>query len=96
VTWWGLLGGALLLMLLDTVVSDKNAEGEVQGGFGTLANLAGSFISPAKPGIPDRRGTTSSTSSTPTPVVPPVWDQLGKSPATTDRSPGTEGVGKGG
>jgi hypothetical protein len=99
-TWWGIAGGALALMLGDTVVSSQGAAGRVQGGFGTLANLAGDFIDPTKPAIPDRRTTTTPApppATGPTAVVPPVWATPAPTPASTPSGAGgTEGVGKGG
>lgn len=50
----GLIAGALLLVLLQALVTDRGSS-QFAGFTGTLSNLANAFMSPAKPAIPDLR-----------------------------------------
>jgi len=52
----GIVSGALLLILLETVVRNDTNATRFGSVFELLADLSEKFISPAVPGIPDRRG----------------------------------------
>lgn len=52
--WKGLLSGALALVLLQVLVSSRNAGAGVSGVFGGAANLAEKLMDPTVPAIPAR------------------------------------------
>jgi hypothetical protein len=98
----GFVVGGIGLVALKAATSSA-AAGTRAGGIVSAAGKVISYVvDPTVPAIP-QRGAPKVTGSSAMPalaIVPPIWDSapgsLGKSPATTDRSPGTEGVGKGG
>jgi len=48
------LAGALALIVLEVVVSNKNAAAATGGVFDGIAGFAEAFLSPDVPGVPDR------------------------------------------
>jgi hypothetical protein len=61
----GILAGALALIALEVLVSNRTAAGAVGGVFDLVARAARGFLSPDVPAIPDRSSSSSSSTVAP-------------------------------
>lgn len=87
--WRSALSGAIVLSLLEVVVTSSAATGRVGGFFDGVSTALGYLLSPALPLVPDRRGAASSTSTTPAAPAPPGDDPTIPAPPPIEAAPPT-------